>query len=59
MPKTLTLAFVKGSEMAEIKANKRLVERLRKGSRDAKRKKRVLYLSVPSTVILGLASLIR
>ena len=39
MPKTLTLAFVKDSEMAEIKANKRLVKSLRKGSQDAKRKK--------------------
>jgi hypothetical protein len=35
MPKA---SFVKGSGMAEIKANKRLVERLRKGSQDAKRK---------------------
>lgn len=42
MPQTLTLAFVKGSEMAEIKANKRLVKNLRKGSQDAKRKKGVL-----------------
>ena len=42
MPKTLTVAFVKGSEMVEIKANKRLVERLRKGSQDAKLKKGTL-----------------
>jgi hypothetical protein len=34
--------FVKGSEMAEILANERLVERLRKGSQDAKRKKGTL-----------------
>lgn len=37
-----SLAFVKGLEMAEIKANKRLVEHLRKGSQDAKRKKGAL-----------------
>ena len=42
MPKALPLAFVQGSEMVERKANKRLVERLRKGSQDAKRKKGVL-----------------
>ena len=35
-------AFVDDSEMAEILANERLVERLRKGSRDAKRKKGAL-----------------
>lgn len=32
-------AFVDDSEMAEILANERLVEHLRKGSQDAKRKK--------------------
>ena len=35
-------AFVDDSEMAEILANERLVERLRKGSQEAKRKKGTL-----------------
>ncbi len=35
-------AFVDDSEMAEILANERLVDRLRQGSKDAKRKKGIL-----------------
>ena len=35
-------AFVDDSEMAEILANERLVDRLRRGSRDVKRKKGTL-----------------